>query len=265
VPALHWATKNRDSNDLIVFENTVLIAILTMLGNLEGIMPKAPYHNTPLVLDGELTNYSPIEAEKLPVGSPAWFNWLENASRFAYRMPINTPDGAFITLTFRRESKQRGGLYWVAYAKDRAGKLHKVYAGKSNMLDSGRLEVVGQRMLKKLLSYPTQRIVAPKPRPARRKPVVYPPLTRAELAPFRVFTKMLDFCSTEFEKRWGRAWRWTGGKIALNPFDKNYYVWTADGSERQYLSHQRHFIIKRLLHWVNHGYDKGYDHTLPHL
>lgn len=33
----------------------------------------------------------------------------------------------------------------------------------------------------------------------------------------------------------------------------NYYVWTADGSERQILSHQRYFIIKRLLRWVNHG------------
>ena len=231
-------------------------------------MPKAPYRNTPLVRDGELTNYSPIEAKKLPVGSSAWFDWLENASRFAYR--ISTPDGAFITLTFRSEIKQRGGVYWVAYVKDRAGKLHKVYAGKSSRLDSGRLEAVGQRMLEKLLSYPTPQvetapIVAPKPRRSRPKPITYPPLTRAELEPFRVFTKMLDFCSTEFEKRWGRAWRWKGGKIAFNSFDKNYYVWTADNSERQILSHQRYFIIKRLLHWVNHGYDKGYDHTLPHI
>ena len=142
------------------------------------------------------------------------------------------------------------------------------------------LHAVGQRMLEKLVSYPTNRVqvvvapvvpitpIAPKPRPARRvkpKPIVYPPLTRAELEPFRVFTKMLDFCSTEFEKRWGRAWRWAGGKIRNNPFDRHYYVWTADGKERQILSDQRYFIIKRLLHWVNHGYDKGYDHTLPHL
>jgi hypothetical protein len=233
-------------------------------------MPKAPYRNTPLVRDGKLTNCSPIEAKNLPVGSAAWFNWLENASRFAYRMPINTPDGALITLTFRCEIKQRGGLYWVAYAKGRAGKLHKVYAGKRETLDGMCLQVVGQRMLEKLLNYPTLQagtapIVAPKPRRTRPKPIAYPPLTRAELAPFRVFTKMFDFCSTEFEKRWGRAWRWTGGKIALNPFDKNYYVWAADGKERQILSHQRYFIIKRLLHWVNHGYDKGYDHTLPHI
>jgi hypothetical protein len=254
-----------------MFENPVQGAILTLLGNLGVVMPKAPYRDTPLVLDGGLTNYSPIETEKLPVGSPAWFNWLENASRFAYRM--NTPDGALITLTFRREIKQRGGLYWVAYVKDRAGKLHKVYAGKWEALDGACLQAVGQRMLEKLLSYPTPRagtaptipIVAPKPRRTRPKPVVYPPLTRAELAPFRVFTKMLDFCSNEFEKRWGRAWRWTGGKIALNPFDRNYYVWTADGKERQLLHYQRYFIIQRLLHWVNHGYDKGYDHTLPHL
>jgi hypothetical protein len=149
-----------------MFENAIQGAILTLLGNLEGIMPKAPYRNTPFVLDGELTNYSPIETKKLPVGSAAWFNWLENASRFAYRM--NTPDGAFITLTFRCEIKQRGGLYWVAYAKDRAGKLHKVYAGKGEALDGVCLQAVGQRMLEKLLSYPTPQaetapIVAPDP------------------------------------------------------------------------------------------------------
>lgn len=256
-------------------------------------MPKAPYRNTPLVRDGELTNYSPIEAEKLSVGSSAWFDWLKNASRFAYRM--NTPDGAFITLTFRSEVKQRGGVYWVAYVKARAGKLHKVYTGTSSRLDHERLEAVGQRMLEKLISYPTiqveiapiiteplsyptiqaetapivapkpQATATPKPRRARSKPTAYPPLTRAELEPFRVFTKMLDFCSQEFEKRWGRAWRWAGGKIRFNSFDKTYYVWTENNSERQMLSPQRYFVIQRLLHWVNHGYDNGYDYTLPHL
>ena len=132
-------------------------------------MPKAPYRNTPLVIDDELTNYSPIEAKNLPVGSAAWFDWLENASRFAYR--ISTPDGTFITLTFRSEVKQRGGVYWVAYVKDRTGKLHKVYAGKSSRLDSGRLEAVGQQMLEKLLSYPT---VQAETTPIVTKPLSYP-------------------------------------------------------------------------------------------
>lgn len=244
-------------------------------------MPKKPYRNTPVVLQGELTDYSQLEQTgeilKLTLGSGDWFAWLETASRFAYPVAVGATAEAFITLTVRREAKQRGGRYWVAYAKDRAGKLHKVYAGKSATLNQERLETVGQLMLEKLtVSYPTPKahsVQAPvvterKPRPPRRKrpqPPQYPPLTRKELEPFRVFTKMLDFCSAEFEKRWGRSWRWAGGKIVRNYFDKNYHVWAKAGGEHGLLGNRRYDIITRLLHWVNHGYDKGYDHALPNI
>lgn len=244
-------------------------------------MPKSPYRSTPIVLQDELTDYSQLEAtgeaQKFPVGSDQWFDWVQTASRFAYKVWVGAPTDWFITLTFRREVKQRGGVYWVAYTKSRAGKLHKVYAGKPDMLDLERLEKVGQLMLEKLaVSYPTVQaeavtqapIVEKKPRKPRTKRVKqpkYPPLTRAELKPFHVFTKMLDFCSDEFEKRWGRSWRWAGGKIARNYFDKLYYVWSKDGSEHEFLADQRYFIMTRLLHWVNYGYDKGYDHKLPNF
>lgn len=242
-------------------------------------MPKKPYRSTPVVLQGELTDYSLVEQtgeiQKLAVDSADWFAWLETASRFAYPVAVGVTAEAFITLTVRRESKQRGGLYWVAYAKDRAGKLHKIYAGKSDSLNRERLDTVGRLMLKKLtLSYPTpkaQSVEAPvvrqrKPRQPRRKrpqPTQYPALTRKELEPFHVFTKMLDFCSAEFEKRWGKPWRWAGGKLVRNYFDKNYYVWAKEGDEHTFLGNQRYDIITRLLHWVNHGYDKGYNHKLP--
>jgi hypothetical protein len=244
-------------------------------------MPKNPYRKTPIVLEGQLTDYSQLEptgeAQKLSVGSAEWFAWLETAPRFAYRVEANTPSEGLITLTVRRESKQRGGLYWVAYAKDRDGKLHKVYAGKSDALNRERLNAVGRLLLEKLtLSYPTPEtslmevpvVTEPKSRPPRRKHSQqhqYPPLTRKELEPFHVFTKMLDFCSLEFEKRWGKPWRWAGGKITRNYFDKNYYVWAKEGREHTFLGEQRHFIILRLLHWVNHGYDQGYDPKLPNI
>jgi hypothetical protein len=145
-------------------------------------MPKNPYHTTPIVRKDELTDHSPLEtkgeARKCPVGSDQWFDWLQTASRFAYRVWFGVPTDSFITLTFRREVKQRGGVYWIAYTRSRAGKLHKVYAGKPDMLDLERLETVGQMMLEKLaLSYPTVQaeavtqapIVEKKPRKPRTK------------------------------------------------------------------------------------------------
>jgi hypothetical protein len=244
-------------------------------------MPKNPYRNTPIVFNGNLTDYGShqegSEAHSVPFDSAEWFDWLQTASRFAYRVRIDTPVEAIITLTFRHETKQRGGRYWVAYTKDRAGKLHKLYAGRSETLHLERLEQVGQLMIKKLsISYPTIEaepseeisVVKEKPRkpqPQQTRQSKFPPLTLADLKPFRVFTKMLDFCSEEFEKRWGRPWRWVGGRIVRSSFDKNYYVWSEDDSEHEFLADQRYFIMRRLLHWVNHGYDKGYDHKLPNI
>lgn len=120
---------------------------LAVLGNLENIMPKSPYRSTPIVLQDELTDYSQLEAtgeaQKFPVGSDQWFDWVQTASRFAYKVWVGAPTDWFITLTFRREVKQRGGVYWVAYTKSRAGKLHKVYAGKPDMLDLERKKRLG--------------------------------------------------------------------------------------------------------------------------
>lgn len=241
-------------------------------------MPRNPYRSTPIVLKNELTDYSQLEqggkARKLSVGSTEWFSWLETASRFTYKVLVGTSVEAYTTLTFRHEVKQRGGMYWVAYTKDRSGKLHKVYAGRSETLDMARLETVGRLMLEKLfISYPTFQVETAKEifivnqkqqsYPKRTKKPKYPSLTRAELKSFHGFTKMLDFCSQEFEKRWDRPWRWAGGKIARSHFDKNYYVWSKESNEHEYLADQRYFIITRLLHWVNHGYDTGYNHKLP--
>jgi hypothetical protein len=160
---------------------------LGVLGNLENAMPKSPYRSTAIVLQDELTDYSQVEAtgeaRRFPVGSDQWFDWVQTASRFAYKVWIGAPTNSFITLTFRREVKQRGGMYWVAYTKSRAGKLYKVYAGKPDILDLERLETVGQLMVEKLaISYPTVQaasvtqspVVEKKPRKPRTKRVKQP-------------------------------------------------------------------------------------------
>jgi hypothetical protein len=61
-----------------------------------------------------------------------WFDWLERASSFAFI----GKEGRF---TARRETKQRGTTYWIAY--QRAGTtLHKKYLGKTSELSAEKLE-----------------------------------------------------------------------------------------------------------------------------
>ena len=87
----------------------------------------------PSVTDGVLQGTAAGGAAGLAVGSPAWFAWLaDDAARsFSFRSPSGT-------CTARKERRQRGGAYWVAY-RTAAGRQHKVYLGKAEELTSERL------------------------------------------------------------------------------------------------------------------------------
>ena len=89
----------------------------------------------PSVADGLLQASAAGGPAGLAVGSPAWFAWLaEDASRsFSFRSAA----GAY---TARKERRQRGGAYWVAY-RTAAGRQHKVYLGKAEELTPERLAV----------------------------------------------------------------------------------------------------------------------------
>ena len=65
--------------------------------------------------------------------SPAWFDWLadEHHHSFHFKHPL----GDF---TARKERKQRGQWYWVAYRQVH-GKLHKTYLGKPEALTEAHL------------------------------------------------------------------------------------------------------------------------------
>ena len=88
----------------------------------------------PSVVDGLLQRDSTGGAAGLAVGSPAWFAWLlDDAVRsFSFRSPA----GGY---TARKEVRQRGGVYWVAY-RTAAGQQHKVYLGKADDLTLERLD-----------------------------------------------------------------------------------------------------------------------------
>jgi hypothetical protein len=79
--------------------------------------------------------------------TPAWFGWLtaETTRRFSY--PLVDRDQGYIVgfVTVRKERRQRGSAYWVAYRR-REGQVRKVYVGRSEMVTSQRLQAVGWRL-----------------------------------------------------------------------------------------------------------------------
>ncbi|MFL5883309.1 MAG: hypothetical protein ACJ782_25235 [Actinomycetota bacterium] len=77
----------------------------------------------PSVADGLLQGTRTSGAAGLAVGSSAWFAWLaDDAARsFSFR----SPSGAY---TARKEYRQRGGVYWVAYRTAAAGSTRCTWA-----------------------------------------------------------------------------------------------------------------------------------------
>jgi LuxR family transcriptional regulator, maltose regulon positive regulatory protein len=92
-------------------------------------------------IQGETLVYQQDGQEQvLPVGSAAWFAWLETASTFSFV----SETGRF---TARREQSghKRGGWYWKAYRKQ-LGKLSSRYLGKSETVTLARLQAVAQAL-----------------------------------------------------------------------------------------------------------------------
>ena len=92
-----------------------------------------------------------ISGGELPQGrvqldSAAWFGWLavETTRRFSYG--LFDPHLGYIVgwMTVRKERRQRGGGYWVAYRRV-GGQLHKVYIGSSNAVTAQRLEAIANQ------------------------------------------------------------------------------------------------------------------------
>jgi hypothetical protein len=75
--------------------------------------------------------------------SAAWFAWLEMPSVVSFAYPIVDAGAGWIAgyMTVRKERRSRGSQYWVAYRR-RAGRLRKVYLGRSSQVTSARLAAV---------------------------------------------------------------------------------------------------------------------------
>ncbi len=91
---------------------------------------------TPIVSEGVLR--VPGEAVTIDVDSPMWRSWLADDTHCSFH--FSHPSGTF---TARKERKQRGQRYWVAY-RHAHGKLHKAYLGKSELLNGDQLCTTAQ-------------------------------------------------------------------------------------------------------------------------
>jgi hypothetical protein len=94
---------------------------------------------TPIVEAGALRE--PGGDNAIPLDSAAWFAWLADERHHSFRFV--DANGSF---TARKERKQRGDSYWVAYRQWHA-KLHKTYLGKSAALTETRLCAAAQTLL----------------------------------------------------------------------------------------------------------------------
>lgn len=92
---------------------------------------------TPLVDHNRLLQPGHV-ADAIPVGSPAWYVWLAEATSFSFRS---------VHGTFTAHKERRGPTreYWKAY-RHRAGRLWRVYLGRSLELTLERLNAVAAEL-----------------------------------------------------------------------------------------------------------------------
>jgi len=72
--------------------------------------------------------------QRIAVGTPEWYAWLEEVSKFTYVNELGT-------FTARKKAGQHNSAYWMAYCK-RHGKLYRAYLGKSPHVTLERLNAV---------------------------------------------------------------------------------------------------------------------------
>ncbi len=80
--------------------------------------------------------------------SPAWFAWLEAPTTRSFSYPVYDHAQGYLDgfMTVRKERRQRGGDYWVAYRRMQ-GRVRKVYLGATAALTQHGLDTLAQTFL----------------------------------------------------------------------------------------------------------------------
>jgi LuxR family maltose regulon positive regulatory protein len=78
--------------------------------------------------------------EGIRLDSVAWWVWLEEPTTLSFAYPIYDVQVGYIRgfLTVRKERRERGSHYWVAYRRT-GGRLRKLYLGRSSQLTQRQL------------------------------------------------------------------------------------------------------------------------------
>ncbi len=111
----------------------------------------------------------------LIIGSPEWYRWLADAQQRSFEFAC--PAGSFQA---RKERKQRGGWYWIAYRRVH-GKIHKRYLGKPDELSLARLLAAAQLLEQSAPSVAQGVPVDPSASPMNRSPAPPPYILATKL------------------------------------------------------------------------------------
>src|SRR6266566_727895 len=76
------------------------------------------------------------EVDPILVGTPAWYDWLEQQSSFTFV-------DHRLTFTAHKSVLRTRGSYWKAYRR-RQGKLYSIHLGHSHTLNLERLQAAAQ-------------------------------------------------------------------------------------------------------------------------
>jgi LuxR family transcriptional regulator, maltose regulon positive regulatory protein len=85
---------------------------------------------------GERLYRSETESDLIVLGTPEWYDWLEQHTAFTFVDEVGT-------FTARKSMLRTGGSYWKAYST-RQGKLYRIHLGHSHTLTLEKLQVTAQ-------------------------------------------------------------------------------------------------------------------------
>ncbi|HKS69692.1 MAG TPA: LuxR family transcriptional regulator, partial [Ktedonobacterales bacterium] len=92
------------------------------------------------VLHSESHSQDQPEEHTIALDSPEWFEWLAQPAARSFELRH-----ALGNVTVRKERRQRGGEYWVAYHRN-GRRLRKAYLGKAQQLTAARLHQVAAQL-----------------------------------------------------------------------------------------------------------------------
>jgi LuxR family transcriptional regulator, maltose regulon positive regulatory protein len=114
-----------------------------------------PAQRNDVVSDTLLVHRGEAQAVTIPVGSPAWYAWLEQVHSFSF----SNDEGTF-TAHKARSSNRRGGWYWYAYRR-RQGQLFRCYLGASSRLTLACLRNAARQLACRVEGSPHQPSLSP--------------------------------------------------------------------------------------------------------